>query len=117
MHIEIEGQSGLAVAVAVLLATLLLGVAAGYLLAGKRRYMAHRKQFKTECDKRSLALDEREFLQERKQEEQNERERQLNELQFKLDDKDRDLASQEADMDQRMAALADRERTQAVSLS
>ena len=117
MHIKIEGPGALAVAVILLLAILLLGAVLGYIGAGVRRYMTHRKRFGAECDKRTLALDEREFLQERKQEEQDEREQQLNELQFRLDDKDRDLAGQEADLDQRTAALADRERTQVVSLS
>ena len=55
-----------------------------------------------------LALDEREFLQGR-------RELELEEFQCRLEERDRDLAGQEAEMDQRQAAL--RECAQQVSLA
>lgn len=94
--------------VIVLLAAVLAGTVIGFIWAGRRKYVARRDAFEAEVGRRTLALDEREFLQGR-------RELELEEFQCRLEERDRDLAGQEAEMDQKQAAL--RERAQQVSLA
>jgi hypothetical protein len=117
LHITFAGLSGFALLAIIILAVLLLGLLIGFVWSGRRRYMAHRNEFETECEKRNLALDEREFLQTRKQEELNDREERIVEREDALDDRDRDMCGQEAEMDQRQAALAERELRSGVTLS
>jgi hypothetical protein len=117
LHITIAGLGGFTLLAITVLAVLLLGLLIGFVWAGKRRYMAHRDEFEAECEKRTLALDEREFLQTRKQEELNGREERIVEREDALDDRDRDLCGQEAEMDQRQAALAERELRSGATLS